>query len=108
MAKEFSAQQSAGRLESKRQMKNYAYSKLFEIMFKFRLAYADEPRPVRAFDAEGNRIYKEFDRYDFLRRDQAGELYWNTDFTFSVDSSAPLAGDANEFRVGRFRQSAVA
>lgn len=93
VAKEFSAKQSAGRLESKRQMKNYAYSKLFEIMFKFRLAYADEPRPVRAFDAEGNRIYKEFDRYDFLRRDQAGELYWNTDFTFSVDSSAPLASN---------------
>lgn len=93
VAKEFSAQQSAGRLESKRQMKNYAYSKLFEIMFKFRLAYADEPRPVRAFDAEGNRIYKEFDRYDFLRRDQAGELYWDTDFTFSVDSSAPLASN---------------
>lgn len=93
VAKEFSAKQSAGRLESKRQMKNYAYSKLFEIMFKFRLAYADEPRPVRAFDSEGNRIYKEFDRYDFLRRDQAGELYWDTDFTFSVDSSAPLASN---------------
>lgn len=93
VAKEFSAKQSAGRLESKRQMKNYAYSKLYEIMFKFRLAYADEPRPVRAFDSEGNRIYKEFDRYDFLRRDQAGELYWDTDFTFSVDSSAPLASN---------------
>ncbi|MCI8387107.1 MAG: hypothetical protein HFE63_01405 [Clostridiales bacterium] len=93
VAKEFAARQSAGRLESKRQMKNYAYSKIFEILFKFRLAYADEPRPIRALDNHGDTIYEVFNRYDFLRRDEAGELYWNDDFTFSVDTSAPLASN---------------
>ena len=39
-AKEFSAAQAAGRLESKRVMKNAAYAELFETMFKFWLAYS--------------------------------------------------------------------
>ena len=36
-AKEFSAAQSAGRLESKRVMKDAAYAALFEAMFKFKI-----------------------------------------------------------------------
>lgn len=92
-AKEFAAAQTAGRLESKRVLKNAAYQQLFEILFKFRLAYADEPRPVVYSDERGDRQYSEFNRYDFLRRDDAGELYWKDDFLFSCDTSAPLATD---------------
>ena len=54
-AKEFAAAQSAGRLESKRVMKDAAFAYLFEAMFKFRLAYADEPRPVVTNSIEGQR-----------------------------------------------------
>ena len=92
-AKEFSAAQSAGRLESKRVMKNAAYSRLFELMFKFRLAYADEPRPVVSSDSHGDKVYNEFNRYDFLERDAEGDWYWNTDFIFSCDTSAALAAN---------------
>lgn len=92
-AKEFSAAQSAGRLESKRVMKEAAYARLFEAMFKFKLAYTDEPRPVVSDDIHGNRSYQEFNRYDFLERDAAGELYWNDQFLFSCDTSAPLASN---------------
>ena len=90
-AKEFAAAQSAGRLESKRTMRNAAYAKLFEAMFKFRLAYTDEPLPVRSEDLHGNAVYEEFNRYDFLGQDAAGEWYWNDQFLFSCDTSAPLA-----------------
>ncbi len=90
-AKEFAAAQSAGRLASKQEMKRAAYAALFEAMFKFKLAYADEPRPVASSDIHGNRVYEEFNRYDFLEKDAAGEWYWNDDFLFSCDSSAPLA-----------------
>lgn len=90
-AKEFAAAQSAGRLESKRTMRNAAYAKLFEAMFKFRLAYTDEPMPVRSEDLHGNVNYTEFNRYDFLEQDAAGEWYWNDQFLFSCDTSAPLA-----------------
>ena len=54
IAKQFSAAQSAGRLESKRVMKDAAYARLFELIFKFKLAYADEPRPVVATNEKVN------------------------------------------------------
>ena len=92
-AKEFAAAQSAGRLESKRVMREAAYAKLFEAMFKFRLAYTDEPMPVRTQDMHGNEVYKEFNRYDFLEQDAAGEWFWNDAFLFSCDTSAPLANN---------------
>ena len=92
-AKEFSAAQSAGRLESKRIMKNAAYARLFEAIFKFRLAYADEPRPVTSTDINGNTAYDQFNRYDFLEVDEAGEYYWNDQFLFSCDTTAPLASN---------------
>ena len=90
-AKEFAAAQSAGRLESKRRMKDAAYAELFEAMFKFKLAYTDEPRPVVSLDAQGHKSYSEFNKYDFLKQDENGEWYWNDQFLFSVDSTAPLA-----------------
>ena len=92
-AKEFAAAQSAGRLESKRVMKDAAYAALFEAMFKFKLAYTDEPRPVVSRDIHGNPQYDTFNRYDFLERDEAGEWYWNDQFLFSCDTSAPLASN---------------
>lgn len=92
-AKEFSAAQAAGRLESKVVMKNAAYGALFEAMFKFKLAYADEARPVASRDLQGNTVYREFNRYDFLEQDEAGEWYWNDQFLFSCDVTAPLANN---------------
>ena len=92
-AKEFAAAQSAGRLESKRVMRNAAYAALFEAMFKFKLAYADEPRPVISTDVQGETVYGTFNRYDFLRQDAAGDWYWNDQFLFSCDTSAPLANN---------------
>lgn len=92
-AKEFSAAQAAGRLESKRVMKNAAYAALFETMFKFWLAYSDEPRPVSYKNSEGETEYAEFNRYDFLEQDEDGNYWWNDQFLFSCDTSAPLASN---------------
>lgn len=92
-AKEFSAAQAAGRLESKRTMKNAAYAAIFETMFKFALAYSDEPRPVSFKDFKGESQYEEFNRYDFLEQDEDGQWYWNDQFLFSCDTSAPLASN---------------
>lgn len=92
-AKEYAASMSAGRLESKRMMKNAAYAKLFEIMFKFMLAYSDEPRLVAYKDHRGDTVYEEFNRYDFLVQDALGQWQWNDRFLFSVDTTAPLAAN---------------
>ena len=60
-------------------------------MFKFKLAYADEPRPVVSRDFKGRAQYGEFNRYDFLKQDANGEWYWNDRFLFSCDSSSGLS-----------------
>lgn len=91
VAKEYAAAMAAGRLESKRTMKNAAYAKLFELMFKFWLAYSDEPRPVSFKDFKGETQYEEFNRYDFLEQDANGEWYWVDDFLFSTDAAASLS-----------------
>ena len=92
-AKQFSANQSAGRLQSKREMKNAAYARLYRMMFEFLLAYADEPYPVTETDTDGEQRFGHFDRYEFLKRDAAGELYWNDEFIFEVDPASNLASN---------------
>lgn len=90
-AKEFAAAQSAGRLESKRTMKNFAYSELFKVMFQFILAYADEPRHYSFQDENGMLQYKMFDKRSFIDKDNAGNYYYDDEFIFSVDESAVLS-----------------
>lgn len=93
VAKQIAVQQSAGRLESKKVMKNAAYAELYKVMFKFLLAYSDEPRSVRHKNADGSTTYGEFNKYDFLEQDAAGEWYWIDDFLFSVDNASSMAGN---------------
>ena len=89
-AKQYSINQAAGRLESKRVMKNTAYAELYEMMFKFALAYADTPMPISGERTDGSKEYKEFDRYMFLKKDSTGEYYWNDEFKFDVDPTSTI------------------
>lgn len=92
-AKEFAAAQSAGRLESRRKNAEAALQVLYEMIFKFTLAYADEPRWVRKLNDRGEAEYEQFTRWDFLERDDAGEYIWNDRFLFSCDTATPLANN---------------
>lgn len=89
-AKQYQINQAAGRMESKRIMKNTAYSELYETMFKFLLAYADQPIEFSAPDKDGNLEFAHFDRMMFLKRDAAGELYWNDEFLFETDPTSTI------------------
>ena len=89
-AKQYSINQAAGRLESKRVMKNTAYAKLYEMMFKFMLAYADQPIPLSKRNADGKYEFTHFDRYKFLKKDDAGEFYWNDEFIFETDPTSTI------------------
>ena len=90
-AKEFAASQTAGRLESKRAMKNFAFSQLFEVMFQFILAYADEPRFYNYQDDKGDLQYRMFDKRIFIDKDNAGNYYYDDEFIFACDESAVLS-----------------
>jgi hypothetical protein len=71
-------------------MKNQAYAKLYETMFKFALAYADEPIPVITTGTDGETVYSHFDRKDFLKVDASDTPYWNDEFIFETDPTSTL------------------
>ena len=89
-AKQYSINQAAGRLESKRILKNQFYSQLYEMMFKFLLAYADQKIPITREKQDGTTDYTHFDRYDFLKVDAAGEFYWCDEFIFETDPTSTI------------------
>jgi hypothetical protein len=110
VAKQMQINQASGRLESKRRMKNHAYSELYEIIFEYYLAYADEPRPISYKDALGKLQNVEFNRYAFIERDDAGEYYYNDEYLFSADTASDVEQyrqyhwehSLNLFRMGAF------
>ncbi|MBR4703228.1 MAG: hypothetical protein IKO91_05230 [Oscillospiraceae bacterium] len=115
VAKQFAAAQSAGRLESKRVLKEAAYAELFKRIAQLKVAYADEPRPIVASDDRGEAQYEEFNRYDFYEQDAAGAWHCILDddrFLFSCDTSTPLANNREQmwqeagamFQMGAFGQ----
>ncbi len=89
-AKQLQIQQAAGRLDSKRQMKNAAYAEIDQIIFQYYLAYADEPRPATYKDAMGRRQNVIFNRYDFIERDEAGIYYYNDGYLFACDATVDV------------------
>ena len=93
IAKQIQVQQTSGRLRSKEANKYAAFKELYEIMFEFKLAFYDELRPFVTQDPDGKDSYGDFNKYDFLVRDKAGELYYNTDFVFSADAGNGLPRD---------------
>lgn len=103
-AKQLQIQQAAGRLDSKRQMKNAVYSEIDEIVFRYYLAFADEPRHVAYRDANGRLQNLIFCRHDFLERDEAGKWYYNDQYIFRTDASVDV-DRAREFLWQENRQN---
>ena len=109
-AKQFAAGQSSGRLQSKRVMKYEFYGALYQLMFKFLLAYADQPLPYSSTGKDGKTVFAHFDPLKFLKIDAAGTPYWDDEFLFSVDESATLSSNrealwsmaAQNFQSGAF------
>jgi hypothetical protein len=79
-ARQLQVSQAAGRLESKRRMKNAAYAALCRLIFLHYLAFADEVRELAYRDAWGRLQNLTFNRYDFYRKNE-------TDGSFTVDDA---------------------
>ncbi len=89
-ARQLQVSQAAGRLESKRRLKNAAYAAIDRLIFLHYLAFADEPRDLCYRDAWGKRQNVAFNRYDFYRFDTAGECWYVDDgYLFSSELGAP-------------------
>ena len=96
VAKQTSAAQAAGRLASKRMMKAAAWARIYELIFKYMLAYDDDEHDVLYRDDDGNEQYERWSRYEFLVRDADGSWCWDDDYLFSCDSSLSLMSDRAE------------
>lgn len=90
-AKKFAAAQSAGRLESKKVLKSACWQRIYKRIFELMLAYCGEKRPLATKQTDGSNLYGEWNSWEFLQVDAAGEIYWNTDFLFSTDDASNLA-----------------
>ena len=89
-ARQYAINQAAGRLESKRTLKNEAYAKLYELMFKFWLAYSDQTTEISYTDPNGDKVFDQLNRKEFLKMDSAGEFYWDDEFIFETDPTSTL------------------
>ncbi len=87
-ARQLKINRASSRLETKKRMKNLAYCKLYEIIFKHYLAFADEPRRFAYRDTFGKIYFTEFNRYDFIEQDKNGNYYYDDSYLFTVDNNA--------------------
>lgn len=92
-AKQVEVDQAAGRLQSKVRNKFTFYADLFKLMFYFDICFSNEKRPYVTSNAKGDSEYKEFNKYELLCKDDAGEWYYNTDFAFKAELGSNLPHD---------------
>lgn len=90
-AKEFSAMQTAGRIESLRVMKSAAFAGLYELAFKYLLAFSDESVKFVRVLPNGSEQEEVWNKYMFLDKDKYGEIYYRDDFIFNTDAAATLS-----------------
>ncbi len=87
-ARQLKITRASSRLETKKRMKELAYCKLYETVFRHYLAFADEPRKFAYQDTMGRTLFSEFNRYDFIERDNDGNYYYDDSYLFTVDRNA--------------------
>ena len=90
-AKEFAAAQSAGRIESLRIMKSAAFAGIYELIFKYLLAFSDESRKFVNTLPDGKTQEEAWNKYMFLSKDKFGNVYYRDDFTFGTDVASTLS-----------------
>ncbi len=87
-ARQLKISRASSRLETKKRMKHLAYCKLYELIFKHYLAFADEPRRFAFRDTYGRIHFTEFNRHDFIEQDKCGNYYYDDSYLFTVDNNA--------------------
>lgn len=89
-AKQYAAMQSAGRIQSMREMKSAAFSGVYELILKYLLAFSDEERRYVRILPDGSQKQECWNKYMFLDKDKNGDIYYRDDFTFNCDTASTL------------------
>jgi len=92
-AKEAQLTASAQRQSASKIQRNTAYAGVYELIFKYLLAYSDEERSFVALMPDGTYREEIWSKYMFLAKNKNNEMYYRDDFAWSVDSVAYITKD---------------
>lgn len=92
-AKQIQMMASQQRNDAPNTLRNLAFSGVYELIFKYMLAYSDEKRSFVALLADGTPREEVWSKYMFLAQDENGEYYYRDDFAWSVDTATEITQD---------------
>jgi len=93
-AKEMQLVASEQRQSSSKTQRNTAYAGVYELIFKYLLAYSDEQRSFVALMPDGTYREEVWSKYMFLAEDEKTKTkYYRDDFAWSVDTVAYITKD---------------
>lgn len=92
-AKQLQLQASASREASPITLRNAAFAGVYELIFKYLLAYCDESRSFVSLLPDGTRDEQTWSKYMFLAQDDNGVYYYRDDYAFSVDTATEITQD---------------
>lgn len=73
--------------------RNIAYAGVYELIFKYMLAFCDEERSFISTLPDGTSKEEVWSKYMFLERDKEGKFYYRDDFAWSVDQATEITQD---------------
>ena len=92
-AKQIQMAASEQRNNAPNALRNLAFSGVYELIFKYMLAYSDEKRSFVALLPDGTPREEVWSKYMFLAQDDNGDFYYRDDFAWSVDTATEITQD---------------
>jgi len=92
-AKQIQMMASQSRQQSPLIQRNIAYAGVYELIFKYLLAFCDEERSFINLLPDGTTKEEVWSKYMFLEQDKNGKFYYRDDFAWSVDQATEITQD---------------
>lgn len=92
-AKQTQIMASQERQEAPKTQRNTAYAGVYELIFKYLLAFSDEERSFVKLMPDGSTREEVWSKYMFLNKDKDGNYYYRDDFAWSVDDASEITQD---------------
>ncbi len=92
-AKQLQMQASQDRHEPSLIQRYHAYAGVYELIFKYLLAFCDEERSFINLMPDGSTKEEVWSKYMFLDKDDNGEFYYRDDFAWSIDIAGTIKND---------------
>ena len=92
-AKQIQLAASQQRKQAPSVMRDSAYAGVYELLFKYMLAFSDEERSFVTLLPDGTQMEQVWSKYMFLSRDENGDFYYRDDFAWSVDNATEITQD---------------